>query len=154
MSPPEAIHIAAGTVAKGLAGFRQSHLEAARAAALTRASRHPAGFTRYHDVELAVLLAQDIDRAQTFVARELGDAAARTQTAGELRDTVAAYLAHDRSLMRAATELHVARNTVAYRVKKFEELTGRSVAERRLELEAALRLANVLGDRVTTGEDP
>ena len=100
-------------------------------------------------MELAVLLAQDLDRAKTFVVRELGAAAAATTVATELRNTVAAYLRHDRSLVRAAAELHVARNTVAYRVKKFQELSGRDVAERRLELEAALRLVAVLNGQLT-----
>ena len=72
-------------------------------------------------MELVVLLAQDLDRAKSFVARELGPAAAASTAATELRDTVAAYLRHDRSLVRAAAELHVARNTVAYRVKRFHE---------------------------------
>lgn len=54
----------------------------------------------------------------------------RRPASAELRDTVAA---------------HIARDTVAYRVKKFEEVDGRSVGERRLELEAALRFAAFLG---------
>jgi DNA-binding PucR family transcriptional regulator len=55
---------------------------------------------------------------------------------------------HDRSLVRAAEQLHVARNTVAYRVKKFEKLAGRDLKDRRLELEAALRLAAVFRSAV------
>ena len=151
IQPPDSIHVALGTVTTGASGFRQSHLEAIRVAELVRSNPlgRPATLTRYHDVELAVLLAQDLDRAKTFVVRELGPAAAATTAAAELRDTVAAYLRHDRSLVRAAAELHVARNTVAYRVKKFQELSGRDVAERRLELEAALRLVAVLNGQVT-----
>lgn len=57
----------------------------------------------------------------------------------ELRDTVAA---------------HIARNTVAYRVKKFEEVDGRSVGERRLELEAALRFAAFLGHDALGADAP
>ncbi|MEU6444847.1 helix-turn-helix domain-containing protein [Streptomyces sp. NPDC047046] len=151
---PPHVHVAVSAAAEGVAGFRQSHLEAARVAELARACGHPRGLTgliHYPDVELAVLLAQDLDRARTFVRRELREAAAGTPAAAELRETVAAYLRHDRSLMRAAEELNVARNTVAYRVKKFTELTGRDVADHRLELEAALRLTGVLGDRVTRG---
>lgn len=97
--------------------------------------------THYADVELVVLLSQDIELARNFITRELGPLAEPTPAAGELRETVAAYLAFDRSLVKAAEQLHVARNTVAYRVKKFENLTGRDLKDRRLELELALRLA-------------
>ena len=45
---------------------------------------------------------------------------------------MAAYLACDRSLAKAADLLHVARNTVAYRVKKVESLIGRDLRERKL----------------------
>ena len=61
---------------------------------------------------------------------------------------MAAYLACDRSLAKAAELLHVARNTVAYRVKKVESLIGRDLRDRKLELESALRLAQRLGTRV------
>lgn len=153
--PRGSIHVAVGTIADGPAGFRQSHMEAARAAEAVRSRPidTPTGLTRYHDIELAVLLAHDLERAQTFVARELGPAAANTAVAAELRETVAAYLRHDRSLIRAGEDLHVARNTVSYRVKKFQELTGRDVGQRRLELEAALRLVAVLEGQVTLPED-
>lgn len=137
-------------MASGPAGFRQSHLEAELVAEIIRGADAgtPGALTRYHDIELAALLAHDIERARTFVLRELGPAAADTPAAGDLRDTVAAYLGCDRSLARAGEQLHVARNTVAYRVRRFEELTGRDTRHRRLELEAALRLVAVLGDRV------
>ena len=102
--------------------------------------------TRYEDVELAVLLAHDPERARSFVRRELGPLAVDTAAAGDLRATVTAYLGAERSLVKAAEQLHVARNTVAYRVRRFEELTGRDLRHRRLELEAALRLVAVLGD--------
>lgn len=145
----EAIHVAIGTTAKGADGFRQSHLEAARVVDLVRGrSDRAATLTRYADVELAVLLAQNVDAARAFVRRELGAAAANTKTAAELRATVAAYLRHGHSLVRAGEDLHVARNTVAYRVKRFEEISGRDVSDRRLELEAALRLTDVLQDLV------
>ena len=110
---------------------------------------HPAAsLTHFGDVELAVLLAQEPELAQNFVRRELGPVATDTPAAAELRETVACYLANDRSLARAAEQLHVARNTVAYRVKKFEKLAGRDLKDRRLELEAALRLAAVFRSAV------
>ena len=144
-------HIAAGTLARGKSGFRHSHREAAYVAELVRATPPPhpaASLTHFGDVELAVLLAQEPELAQNFVRRELGPVATDTPAAAELRETVACYLANDRSLVRAAEQLHVARNTVAYRVKKFEKLAARDLKDRRLELEAALRLAAVFRSTV------
>ncbi|MFL6111794.1 MAG: helix-turn-helix domain-containing protein [Catenulispora sp.] len=45
--------------------------------------------------------------------------------------------------------MHVARNTVAYRVKKFENLTGRDTREDRLRLETALIVAAFLDCRTS-----
>lgn len=65
-----------------------------------------------------------------------------------MRDTVGAYLEAGRSLAQAAQALHVARNTVAYRVKKVETLLDRDLRDRRLELECAIRLTQQLGRAV------
>lgn len=61
---------------------------------------------------------------------------------------MAAYLDCGRSLARAGERLHVARNTVAYRVKKAERILGRELHEQRLELECALRLTECLTAQV------
>jgi hypothetical protein len=144
------IYIAAGTTGQGLAGFRRSHLEAARAAELARVTARNAGasVTDYSTIELAALLAHDLELARRFVTHELGALAEDTATAAELRETLSAYLESERSLARAAEQLHVARNTVAYRVKKFENTTGRDLKHRTLELACALRLATTLGPHI------
>ncbi|MDL4818519.1 PucR family transcriptional regulator [Actinomadura opuntiae] len=150
-------HVMAGTLATGMAGFRQSHREAQRAAEMVRSTATSemtgATVTWYADVELAVLLGQDLELARMFVARELGTLSFDTPSAAELRETLAVYLSCDRSLAKAAEILHVARNTVAYRVKKVENSTGRDLRDRRLELECALRLAATLGPQVLTREE-
>ncbi len=148
-TPPEpGINVAVGTMAHGVSGFRQSHLEADQTAELMRSSTTTGAVTKYADVELVVLLSRDAELARNFVLRELGELAVDTPAAHELRETVVAYLACDRSLAKAAELLHVARNTVAYRVKKVESLIGRDLRDRKLELESALRLAQRLGSRV------
>lgn len=146
--PGPGVNVAIGTMAHGVNGFRRSHLEADRTAELARSSPTATAVTRYADVELVVLLSRDLELARNFVLRELGELAVDTPAAHELRGTVAAYLACDRSLARAADLLHVARNTVAYRVKKVERLIGRDLRDQRLELESALRLAQRLGASV------
>ncbi|WP_067432798.1 PucR family transcriptional regulator [Nocardioides jensenii] len=142
------INVTVGTLAAGVDGFRQSHHEALQAAELVRGASSPTWLTWYDDVELAVLLSSDPALARAFVSRELGPLAADTAPAAELRETVATYLACDRSLAQAAEILHVARNTVAYRVKKVEKEIGRDLRDRRLEFECALRLTQSAGSVV------
>ncbi len=63
---------------------------------------------------------------------------------GQLLPSVRAWLAHDRRTREAAAALHVHPNTLAYRVRRFEELSGRSLqstpdlAEVWLALQAAV----------------
>jgi DNA-binding PucR family transcriptional regulator len=152
--PPDGILVAAGRPGHGIGGFRRSHeeaLEAARVAAL--AGGDAAAVMRYERVELAALLASDLPKARAFVAARLGPLAAATESAGRLRETLLAFLAANGSGTRAAKELYVHHNTVAYRVKRAEELLGRRVTDDPIELTCALTLAAVLGSAVLAGDE-
>ena len=94
------------------------------------------------------MLSADMTAAGEFVARELGALAGAGESVAMMRHTLKCYLDRDRSLAGTAAHLHVARNTVAYRVHRAEELRGRPATERRLQLHAALTLAEDLGDAV------
>jgi hypothetical protein len=153
-APPDGIFVAVGRPGHGTDGFRRSHaeaLEAARVAAL--AGGDAAAVMRYERVELVSLLANDFPRAKAFVAARLGPLAAPTEPAARLRETVLAFLAANGSGTRAAKELFVHHNTVAYRVKRAEELLGRSVTDEPSELTCALTLAAVLGSAVLNGDE-
>ena len=139
------VHIAAGLPARGIDGFRTSHrqaLEAARVAAMSTRERRVCS---YREIDLMSMLSTDVTTARDFVLRELGELAGRDATSTMMRRTLTCYLDHDRSLVGAADELHVARNTVAYRVRRAEELRGRPIADRRLHLHVALTLADHFG---------
>ena len=86
--------------------------------------------TNYADVELVSLLADDLPRARAFVAGQLGPLASTAEPATRLRETVLAFLSYGGSATRVAKELYVHQNTVAYRVKRAEEILGRKVNER------------------------
>lgn len=148
------IDVGIGAPAAGTAGFRHSHAEARRAVALTRTTKAADGgnITHYRDVELVALLAADQEMARAFVARELGALAEHSRSAADLRDTLASYLDNERSLIRAAEVLHIARNTVAYRVRKIENILQRDLRERTIELRCALRLASVLPEYLPTAD--
>jgi DNA-binding PucR family transcriptional regulator len=51
-----------------------------------------------------------------------------------LLDTLAAFLAADGSPTRAAEQLYCHRNTVMHRLRRIEQVTGRSVADPRARL--------------------
>jgi DNA-binding PucR family transcriptional regulator len=147
--PPEGIRVAFGAPAHGVEGFRSSHaeaLQAARIASLAPATAAPV--TGYARVELVSLLATDLPRARAFVARQLGPLATTDEPAERLRETVLAFLTAGGSATRVAKELYVHQNTVAYRVKRAEELLGRRVTENPIELTCALTLAAALGPAV------
>ena len=147
-----ALDVGIGGPANGITGFRQSHAEAVRAAALVDGATRTMGgrIVRYREVELVALLAADVEMARAFVSRELGPLADRSRASNDLRRTLMADLDTERSLMRAAERLHIARNTVAYRVRKAEDLLQRDLRERTTELQCALRLAAMLPAQLLT----
>lgn len=150
--PPPGVLVAFGSVGHGIAGFRSSHLEALQAARIGSLAPGSA-VTGYEKVELVSLLTGDLPRARAFVSRQLGPLASTAEPAGRLRETVLAFLASGGSATRVAKELYVHQNTVAYRVKRAEELLGHKVTERPTELICALTLAGVLGPAVLAGGD-
>jgi PucR C-terminal helix-turn-helix domain len=60
---------------------------------------------------------------------------ASTSSAGDLVATLKAYLACGMHVERTATQLFVHQNTVRYRIARFEELTGSSLADTEVLLE-------------------
>ena len=149
--PPPEVLVAFGTPGRGIAGFRKSHAEALQAARIGSLAGGQA-VTGYADVELVSLLAGDLPRARAFVTGQLGPLASTAEPAERLRDTMLAFLRSGGSATRVAKELYVHQNTVAYRIKRAEEILGRKVSERPTELSCALTLAAVLGPAVLASE--
>lgn len=146
--PPD-IQVAVGTPAAGIDGFRLSHQQATAAERTARASvGAPAQITYYGDTAPITILSADMAAARELVCRELGPLAAQTATDATLRETLLCYLEVESSPHAAAQRLFVARNTVAYRVRRAAELLGHDIAERRYELHTALLLARQFGPAV------
>jgi DNA-binding PucR family transcriptional regulator len=147
--PPEGVRVAFGRPARGLDGFRRSHREAVQAARVAAlAGGGGSAVVDYAEVELVSLLAYDLPRAREFVASRLGPLAAPGESTQRLRETLRVFLAMGGRSARAAKELYVHQNTVAYRIKRAEELLGRRVTEDPVELICALALAETLGPAV------
>lgn len=115
------------------AALRQARLAAAAGADLVR----------FEQVPIPILLASAPDAAAGVAQAILGPVLALP--AGEcevLLGTLATWFADDGATSNSAERLHVHRNTVRYRLRRIEELTGRSltrptgIAELHLALEA------------------
>jgi len=143
---PRGLRIAMGTPQRGASGFRRSHLQARAAHDLMRLRPTRADWlVRYDEVDVASLLIQDLERARDFVRAELGSLAGTGVQLVDLRRTLLVYLDEQNSPNAAARQLHVARNTVSYRVNRAEEFLGRPVSVRRRHLHVALWLAELMG---------
>jgi len=135
---------AVGGLAAGPQGFVHSHHEARHARRMSELlSRRPGSVVRYRSVALSSLLTCDARAAARFVEAELGALCADTDTNRRLRATLMVLFEEGMSWGRTAQRLGVHMNTVRYRAGQAEELLGRPLTERRLELEAALRLADL-----------
>lgn len=141
-SLPSGWHVAAGPPSFGLPGIRRSHLGALRAARIA-ATMPMSGVCDHIDVRTVCLLTEDAERARWYVEETLGELAGAGIWPERLRDTLRCYLASGRSLKTTAERLGVARNTVAYRVKRAEDLLGSRAG--RLEVRLALEIMRFPG---------
>jgi PucR C-terminal helix-turn-helix domain/GGDEF-like domain len=110
-------------------------------AAATPGSRE---IVRYEQVPIAVLLASAPEAATAVARTILGQVLALPAVECDiLLGTLRIWFAEQGATSTAAAKLHVHRNTVRYRLRRLEELTGRSLshptglAELHLALEAA-----------------
>ena len=76
-----------------------------------------------------------------------GLAAADDDLTTRLTATLRTYLDEHSSRSRTAKRLGIHENTVSYRIKQAEEILGRSVDQRTLELRVALALAPLVRDQ-------
>jgi PucR C-terminal helix-turn-helix domain/GGDEF-like domain len=119
---------------------------ALRQARLARTTATPGGHEviRFGQVPIAILLASAPDAAAGVAQAILGPVLSLPDPeSGILLGTLRAWFAENGATSTAAEKLHVHRNTVRYRLRRVEELTGRDltrpmgVAELHLALEAA-----------------
>ena len=141
------VRVAIGEPGQGIAGFRQSHNEAMHARRVAELGARPPGtITRYSRVALAAIASADVGQAHTFVQRELQGLAGEDDLSTRLTATLRTYLDEHASRSRTAKRLGIHENTVSYRIKQAEEMLGRSVDQRTLELRVALALAPLVRD--------
>lgn len=125
--------------ADGVAGFATAFQLACRAAETLR--RGVRQVVAVSDRLPEVLLAGSPQVAPRLLAETLGPVLAQPPAQAEaLLETLEALLRHDGSPTHAATELYCHRNTVIYRMKQIEKLTGRSLGDPRDKMLLGLAL--------------
>jgi hypothetical protein len=122
----------------GPAGFRDAHGQALLADRIARSRRD--GLVDLRGAALEALALGDQRTARAVARSELGPLARAGVGNERLRATLEAWFASRESPTAAAATLGVAPRTVTYRLRRAEGLLGHPIAERRAELEAALRL--------------
>lgn len=129
----------------GLAGFQESFAQAEDVERVRRAwGRTEAPRLLHHgDVALEILLLREPERAARFVRAELGPLAEDTAEAARLRETLDTSFRLG-SHVAAAEQLQLHEHTVRNRLHRAEQHLGRPLAERRTELQVALRLQRLL----------
>jgi PucR family transcriptional regulator, purine catabolism regulatory protein len=104
---------------------------------------------RYGD-QTALLLPRSVTEAQALVSRILGPLITNDAEHGTAYvDTLRVVLRHNRSWQLAAAALHIHKQTLGYRIRKIEQLTGRGLTrtEHLAEWWFALRAHDLLTGR-------
>ncbi|MEV0495809.1 PucR family transcriptional regulator [Streptomyces atratus] len=108
---------------------------------------------RYEDVPLQLLLVRQPDVGRDLADRVLGGLPAAGPERDTLLETLEAWYASGGSTSAAAQLLYCHRNTVLYRLRRVEELTGRSVNDpvASAELYAGLQAVRLLPGDAAAG---
>jgi hypothetical protein len=132
-----------GGPAPGAAGARAAH----RQARVAERIAHARGGTLVdlRSAALEALALGDPHTARDVARAELGPLAQADPRLVALRTTLEAWFASRERLGETAAALSIAPRTVSYRLRRTESLLGHTIAERRAELEAALRLHRLFG---------
>lgn len=141
-----------GRAASGPTSIAQGYREAERALAIARRLFKPGDLTYFAELGVhRLLLALDGHPElgafydETLAAIDRYDRDNRS----ELLPTLEAFFAADNSLAETASRLHLHRNTVAYRLRRIEQISGHQLAdpETRLALHLGLRVRHALAAR-------
>jgi len=139
LTPLSTGRVAVAIAPDGVAGFATAFQLAARTTETARVGETCVLAVSQRLPE--VLLAGNPEVAALLVRETVAPILAQPPHVAEtLRQTLAALLEHDGSAKHAAEALYCHRNTVIYRAKQIEELTGRSLSDPRDKLLLSLGL--------------
>ncbi len=145
LARPSWMNVAIGSPGRGPNGILVSHRACLKAG---QVGKHSAveSFWSYADVRVIALMSTDRDAAQMFTRDELAGLTAPDAKVATLRETLRLFLRNGGSRTVTAEHLHIAANTVSYRVARAGELLGRSAGERPVDTLLALDLGHYFPD--------
>lgn len=135
----------------GMAALRESFREAQQAIVLGSAMKKQAEVIHYNDLGIYRLLAQFRDTAEmrSFFEETAGKLFTHDKNSDlQLVKTLRLFFLHDEKLTETAQALYLHVNTLKYRLRRIEKLTGYSLqqSEGKLMLHIGLKLADLIGD--------
>jgi purine catabolism regulator len=135
----------------GLEALRESYREAQQAIVLGSAMGKTEAVVHYNDLGVYRLLAPFRDTAElrSFYAETAGKLFAHDENSDlQLVKTLRLYFQNDEKLTDTAAALFIHVNTLKYRLRRMETLTGYSLqrSEGKLMLHLGLKLADMMGD--------
>jgi GGDEF-like domain/PucR C-terminal helix-turn-helix domain len=136
---PKVTGIGIGNPCSSAADIARSYAEARRALAAGRRMGQTGTISAFADLGIHRLLLRvpEVSDLRSFAEEVLGGLAEETRSTGiDYLATLSVYFRENGSPRRAAQQLHVHPNTVSYRVRRVEELTGLSFGRHRDRLMA------------------
>ncbi|MFD4508096.1 PucR family transcriptional regulator [Streptomyces sp. NPDC058457] len=118
------VQVCAGSVQRGIGGFRSTNREALRAQELATAASPGRRLTAYAQVAPIALMCDNLPDLRTWVGRVLGPLAVDDEQCALLRETLRDFLATGCNYTATASNETLHKNTVHYRIRKAEEIMG------------------------------
>jgi DNA-binding PucR family transcriptional regulator len=131
------VRIALGSTGDGVDGFRRSHLDALTVQRMLARLESPQQLATHDEVEIVALLTTDLEHADQFVGRVLGDLATADP---ELPESVRVFIAEQCNATRAAQRLYIHRNTLLRRLAHADRLLPRPLEHDVVAVGAALEV--------------
>lgn len=129
------VRIAIGTEAKGVEGFRRSHLEALTTQRMVAVLHSQQRVAFFADVQLIALITQNPEAADDFIKNTLGDFESASP---ELHKTVLTYVSAQCSIGRTTKLLYAHRNTLLRRLERAQQLLPRPLEDSSVHVAVAL----------------
>ncbi len=150
MFPEAVVTIGIGGTCRDPADIARSYGQARRTIDAVLRLGHRGQVVAFEDLGIHRLLLQvpDLAELRAFAAEILGQLSGQERQRGtELLATLACYFRENGSPQRTARSLHVHPNTVAYRIRRIQEITGIQLDNYRdrLMAQVALEIIDVLG---------
>jgi DNA-binding PucR family transcriptional regulator len=137
------VRIAVGPTARGIEGFRRSHLDALTTQRMLARLHSAQRVASFNDIQLVALITLDPERADQFIKHTLGDLESAD---AELRHTVWTFVNEQCNASRAAARLYTHRNTLLRRITRAERLLPRPLEDNSVHVAVALEALHWRGE--------